>query len=54
MVFYRGAEELIQKVRYYLGHDDERRRIAKAGYERTIKDHTYEKRFREIFSIIFK
>jgi len=31
-------------------HEEERNAIAKAGYERTIKDHTYEQRFREIFS----
>jgi spore maturation protein CgeB len=52
MVFYRGREELIQKVLYYLEHPEERQRIAKAGYERTIKEHTYENRFREIFKTI--
>jgi spore maturation protein CgeB len=50
MVFYRSTEELIQKINYYLSHAEEREAIAGAGHERTIKDHTYEKRFREIFS----
>lgn len=52
MVFYRSTEELVRKVLYYLVHDDERRRIAKAGYERTIREHTYEKRFKQIFRTI--
>ncbi|MEK7187946.1 MAG: glycosyltransferase [Patescibacteria group bacterium] len=52
MEFYETPEELVKKVRYYLDHTEQRKQIAKAGYERTIRDHTYEKRFREIFSRI--
>jgi spore maturation protein CgeB len=49
MVFYRTPDELAAKIRYYLEHQDERDRIAQTGYERTLKDHTYEQRFRSIF-----
>ena len=49
MVFYKNDRELEEKVRYFLAHDDEREHIARAGYERTMRDHTYEKRFTEIF-----
>jgi len=52
MVFYRNNAELIEKTKYFLAHDAEREQIARAGYERTIRDHTYEKRFREIFKTI--
>lgn len=54
MVIYDGPDDLADKLRYYLEHDDEREKIVRAGYERTIRDHTYEKRFREIFDRIFK
>ena len=43
-------EELIDKIRYYLAHDEERSAIAQAGHERTLREHTYVHRFREIFS----
>ena len=43
---------MIEKVRYYLSHEDERTAIAEAGYRRTLKDHTYRQRFQEIFEQI--
>ena len=41
--------DLVEKVRYYLKHEDERAAIAQAGYERTLREHTYVHRFRDIF-----
>ncbi|MCR4328853.1 MAG: glycosyltransferase [Patescibacteria group bacterium] len=53
IVYYNGQlDDLIGKIRYYLAHDDERENIAHAAYERTLREHTYEKRFREIFKKI--
>lgn len=52
MVFYRSVIDLVEKIKHYLSREDERERIARAGYERTIKEHTYEKRFKEIFTRI--
>ena len=49
IVVFDNPADLIEKCRYYLSHDEERDKIAKAGYERTLRDHTYDKRFAEIF-----
>lgn len=52
MVFYESLPELLEKVKYFLARPEERKRIAEAGYARTLREHTYEARFREIFSHI--
>ncbi len=52
MVFYRSIPDLIKKINYYLAHDDERRAIARAGYARTLREHTAEKRFNEMFRVM--
>jgi len=45
IVTYRSIEELISKVRYLLNNEEERKRIAKAGQEKTLSDHNYQLRF---------
>lgn len=52
VVCFDDRHDLIEKVRYYLKHEDERAVIAKAGYERTLREHTYARRFSEIFEQI--
>ena len=57
-LFVRGVEmetwdspqELIEKIQYYLAHPEERLSIAAAGKRRAESDHTWEKRFRALFS----
>jgi spore maturation protein CgeB len=46
---YRTTPELIEKIKYYLAHDAEREAIAQAGYERTIREHTYALQIEMIF-----
>lgn len=49
---FEDQRELVEKIRYYLAHDTERETVRRAGYERTIRDHTFEKRFEVIFRTI--
>jgi hypothetical protein len=52
VVVYRNSDELIQKVKYYSQHADECARIGEAGKQRTLRDHTYLVRMRELIKII--
>ena len=52
VVAYRSPEECVELVRYYLDHDAERERIARAGQERTLREHTYYHRMRELVDIV--
>jgi 2-polyprenyl-3-methyl-5-hydroxy-6-metoxy-1,4-benzoquinol methylase len=45
---YREADELIDKIRYYLAHDDVRERIAAAGRAEALAHHTYRHRMEVI------
>lgn len=45
-------KELIEKIRFFLSHEEERRSIAEAGYRRTMREHTYVQRFADIFERI--
>jgi spore maturation protein CgeB len=50
IVCFENKHDMLDKIRYYLDHEDERAAIAKAGYDRTMAEHTYEMRFNEIFA----
>lgn len=48
IVMFRTPEELIQKVDYYLEHEEEREQIARVGHERAMNDYTYEKKIKKL------
>lgn len=52
VVTYRTPEECAEKVRYYLNHEEERKKIAAAGQERTLRDHTYRHRAEELVDMV--
>ena len=52
ILIFMDVDDLIEKIRYYLRHDDERSAIAEAGYRRATRDHTLERRFRDIATAI--
>ena len=54
LVLYRSLDELIDKTKYYLDHDTEREKIAQAGYEEVIKNHTIQKRVDVILNEFLK
>lgn len=52
VVVYRSADELVRLVHYYLGHEDERAEIAAAGQARTLAEHTYADRMKELVEVL--
>jgi spore maturation protein CgeB len=52
IIGHRGGDDLIDLIRYYLAHDDERLRIARNGYQRVIATHRIAPRLREAGRII--
>lgn len=49
---YESMDELEEKVRYYLSHDEERVEIAISGYEKVARYHTYEIRLAQMLKIL--
>lgn len=49
-----SQDELIDKVGYYLTHEEQRQEIAKRGYERVKAQHTYEHRFKQMIAAVLK
>ena len=53
MAFFDSPEELLEKTRYYLAHDAERRRLAEAAHRKvTTGGHTYRDRLVEILRAV--
>ena len=52
VVTYADESELVERARYFLEHEDERAAIAAAGRERTLRDHSYRVRMRELADLL--
>ena len=52
IVTFQSIEDLKEKIIYYLGHEAEREKIAKAGQIRALKDHTYRNRVKKILEVV--
>lgn len=50
---FGSEEELIEKVRYYLEHEEERAAIARNGYMKVKEHHTWEKRMELVLETVF-
>lgn len=49
---FETYEEMVDKIRYYLAHEEKRKAIAEAGRARVIAQHTYQHRFGEMFRLL--
>jgi spore maturation protein CgeB len=49
---FDSRADLVEKVRYYLAHPEEREAIAEAGCRRAHRDHTYEIRLHQFLRIV--
>lgn len=52
IIVYRTPEECAELLGYYLEHDQEQQTIARAGQERTLRDHNYFQRMEELVDIL--
>lgn len=52
IVTFSSPEELVKKIRYYMSHDSETKAISLAGQKRTLKDHSYIARMKQLETII--
>ena len=51
---YESPKECMEKVRYYLKHDDIRRQIADNGYRKVKELHTYEHRIADMIGLLLQ
>lgn len=49
---FASSEELVDKAGFYLQHEEERKKIAMLGYEKTKASHTYDHRIAEMIRVI--
>jgi spore maturation protein CgeB len=54
LVTYENEDELVERAQYLLGHEDERAAVARAGQERTLREHTWERRMRELADALLR
>jgi spore maturation protein CgeB len=54
LVTFHSEDEMIDKIKYYLPEEEKRKKIAEAGRQRVLKEHTYEVRLKEMLAIIEK
>jgi spore maturation protein CgeB len=40
---------LIDRTQFYLNHPQEAETLREAGYQRAVRDHTWERRFEQLF-----
>ncbi len=54
VISFKNEFEMIDKIKYYMSNDDIRKKIAVAGYQKALKEHTWVKRFEDLFDHLHK
>jgi spore maturation protein CgeB len=54
LIRFDNPGELVEKIKHYLDHSEERERIALQGREEVLKNHTYEHRIKKLLSVVEK
>ncbi len=49
---FASEEELVEKIRYYLAHDEEREEIARNGYQKAKEQYSLETRVRQMLECL--
>jgi len=52
IIAYQDTNDCLNKIQYYLKHDNERLKIASAGQKRVLQDHSYDIRIPELLDVI--
>ena len=53
-VMYNTLDEAVEKAKYYLAHDEERIKIAKAGHVAVMASHTIDHRVDKMLDLIYR
>ena len=51
-VYYESRQDLMEKIGYYLLHEEERRQIAECAHDKIMREHTYDIRVSQILEIL--
>lgn len=51
LVLYDNLDDMVEKAKYYLSHDEEREKIAQAGYEEVMSKHTIQHRVLKMLDV---
>ncbi|MDF2667921.1 MAG: hypothetical protein K0R67_227 [Paenibacillus sp.] len=53
MISFNSADDLKNKIDYYLTHEEERREIVRRSLFRTVNEHTYKNRLSRLLELVF-
>ena len=51
-VYYDGRKDLLDKIGYYLKHENERKDIARSAHNKVAREHTFDVRAGQIIDMI--